>query len=123
MKIYIFDELYKKFLYSVEYPKHAKLPSNATDVPPVDSAGNKLLDPTWNGDEWIGTSKEEYDKQYTVDDVAQENTESDVAQAQQMIAFAKLQADVDALKKGRKEDAALLATLMKQQATKAKEEN
>lgn len=123
MEIYVFDERYKKFLYSTEYPKYAKLPANATDVPPVDSSGNKLLDPTWNGNEWTGASKEEYDQRYTVDDVASEKTDADANQAQQMIAFAKLQADVDALKKGRKEDAALLATLMKQQATKAKEEN
>lgn len=40
-----------------------------------------------------------------------------------MLTVAKLQADVDALKKSQEQGAAILATLMKQQATNAKEAN
>lgn len=126
MLVYCFDDN-KRFAYTDIVKDGAPVPANATTVEPLNSDGSAMYAPTWNGTAWVSMTREEFEKEFENTENRPENVpdpdKEDEREAQQMIAFAKLQADVDALKKGRKEDAALLATLMKQQAIKAKEGN
>lgn len=126
MLIYCFDETTKEFAYTDVIDGGAQVPENATTIAPVNSDGTAMYAPTWNGTNWVSMSQEEfqekYEQQQEPDDVPA-ISETQKQEAQQMLAFAKLQADVDVLKKEREQSALLLATLMKQQANNAKEAN
>ncbi|TGY54881.1 hypothetical protein E5340_06780 [Ligilactobacillus murinus] len=126
MLIYCFDETTKEFAYTDVIDDGAQVPENATTIAPVNADGTGMYAPTWNGTNWVSMSQEEfqekYEQQQKPDDVP-DVTQKDEQNAQQMLTLAKLQADVDALKKEREQSALLLATLMKQQATNAKEAN
>lgn len=126
MLIYCFDETTKEFAYTDVIDDGAQVPENATMIAPVNSDGTGMYAPTWNGTNWVSMSQEEfqekYEQQQKPDDVP-DVTQKDEQNAQQMLTLAKLQADVDALKKEREQSALLLATLMKQQANNAKEAN
>ncbi|MBF0844246.1 hypothetical protein IR117_06475 [Streptococcus danieliae] len=61
-------------------------------------------------------TKEEFDKEFAQQqrpDNVPAVTSAEKQEAQQMLTVAKLQADVDALKKSQEQGAAILATLMK----------
>lgn len=126
MLIYYFDENTKEFMYSYLIEDGTQLPENATPIAPVNADGTGMYAPSWNGTNWVSMSEEEfqekYEQQQKPDDVP-DVTQKDEQNAQQMLTLAKLQADVDALKKEREQSALLLATLMKQQANNAKEAN
>lgn len=126
MLIYCFDETTKEFAYTDVIDDSAQVPENATTIAPVNSDGTGMYAPSWTGTNWVSMSQEEfqekYEQQQKPDDVP-DVTQKDEQNAQQMLTLAKLQADVDALKKEREQSALLLATLMKQQANNAKEAN
>lgn len=125
MLIYYFDDT-KRFAYTDVIDDGAQVPENATMIAPVNADGTGMYAPSWNGTNWVSMSQEEfqekYEQQQKPDDVP-DVSQKDEQNAQQMLTLAKLQADVDALKKEREQSALLLATLMKQQATNAKEAN
>lgn len=126
MLIYYFDDVTKRFLYTDVIDDDTDMPENATTIAPLNSDGSGMYAPSWNGSNWIAMSQEEFQEKYEQQQKPQEATDSsqqEQKEAQQMLAFAKLQADVDALKKERDQNAVLLAALMKQQANTAKEEN
>ena len=126
MLIYCFDETTKEFAYTDVIDDGAQVPENATTIAPVNADGTGMYAPTWSGTEWVSMTKEEFDKEFAQQqrpDNVPAISETQKQEAQQMLAFAKLQADVDALKKEREQSALLLATLMKQQANNAKEAN
>lgn len=123
MLIYCFDEVTKKFAYTDVIDDGAQVPENATTIAPVNTDGTGMYAPTWNGTEWVSMTKEEFDKDFAQQqrpDNVPAVTPAEKQEAQQMLAFAKLQSDVDALKKSQEQGAAVLATLMKQQANNAK---
>lgn len=126
MLIYYFDETTKEFVYTDVIDDGTPVPGNATTIAPVNTDGTGMYAPIWNGANWVSMSQEEfqekYEQQQKPDDVPDVSPKEE-QEAQQMLAFAKLQADVDALKKEREQSALLLATLMKQQANNAKEAN
>lgn len=126
MLIYCFDETTKEFAYTDVIDDGTPVPENATTIAPVNADGTGMYAPSWNGTNWVSMSQEEfqekYEQQQKPDDIP-DVTQKDEQNAQQMLTLAKLQADVDALKKEREQSALLLATLMKQQATNAKEAN
>lgn len=126
MLIYCFDETTKEFAYTDVIDDGAQVPENATMIAPVNTDGTGMYAPSWNGIAWVSMTKEEFDKEFAQQqrpDNVPAISETQKQEAQQMLAFAKLQADVDALKKEREQSALLLATLMKQQANNAKEAN
>lgn len=126
MLIYCFDETTKEFAYTDVIDDDAQVPENATTIAPVNTDGTGMYAPSWNGTEWVSMTKEEFDKEFAQQqrpDNVPAISETQKQEAQQMLAFAKLQADVDALKKEREQSALLLATLMKQQANNVKEAN
>lgn len=126
MLIYCFDETTKEFAYTDVIDDGAQVPENATTIAPVNADGTGMYAPSWNGTEWVSMTKEEFDKEFAQQqrpDNVPAISETQKQEAQQMLAFAKLQADVDALKKEREQSALLLATSMKQQANNAKEAN
>lgn len=123
MLIYCFDEATKKFAYTDVIDDSAQVPENATTIAPVNADGTGMYAPTWNGTEWVSMTKEEFDKDFAQQqrpDNVPAVTPAEKQEAQQMLAVAKLRADVDALKKSQEQGAAVLATLMKQQANNAK---
>jgi|GEM_PF-2279551 len=126
MLIYCFDETTKEFAYTDVIDDGTPVPENATTIAPVNADGTGMYAPSWNGTNWVSMSQEEfqekYEQQQKPDDIP-DVTQKDEQNAQQMLTLAKLQADVDALKKEREQSALLLATLMKQQANNAKEAN
>lgn len=125
MLIYYFDDT-KRFAYTDVIADDELVPTNATTVAPVNADGTGMYAPSWNGTAWVSMTKEEFDKEFAQQqrpDNVPTISETQKQEAQQMLAFAKLQADVDALKKEREQSALLLATLMKQQANNAKEAN
>lgn len=125
MLIYYFDDT-KRFAYTDVIADDETIPTNATTVAPVNADGTGMYAPSWNGTAWMSMTKEEFDKEFAQQqrpDNVPAISETQKQEAQQMLAFAKLQADVDALKKEREQSALLLATLMKQQANNAKEAN
>lgn len=126
MLIYCFDETTKEFAYTDVIDDGTPVPENATMIAPVSTDGTGMYAPSWNGTNWVSMSQEEfqekYEQQQKPDDVPEVSPKEE-QEAQQMLAFAKLQADVDALKKEREQSALLLATLMKQQANNVKEAN
>lgn len=78
MLIYLYDEVTKRYMYSVsDYPDNYDLPANATTVKPVDSNGVGLYDPTWNEttNSWDSLTEEEWKKKYTVPEVKPEPTQ------------------------------------------------
>ncbi len=125
MLIYYFDDT-KRFAYTDVIDDGAQVPENATTIAPVNTDGTGMYAPTWNGTEWVPMIKEEFEKEFAQQqrpDNVPEVTPAEKQEAQQMLTVAKLQADVDALKKSQEQGAAILATLMKQQANNAKEAN
>lgn len=125
MLIYYFDDT-KRFAYTDVIADDGSVPNNATTVAPVNADGTGMYAPTWNGTEWVSMTKEEFDKEFAQQqrpDNAPAVTPAEKQEAQQMLTVAKLQADVDALKKSQEQGAAILATLMKQQANNLKEAN
>lgn len=125
MLIYYFDDT-KRFAYTDVIADDETIPNNATTVAPVNADGTGMYAPSWNGTAWVSMTKEGFDKEFAQQqrpDNVPAISETQKQEAQQMLAFAKLQADVDALKKEREQSALLLATLMKQQANNAKEAN
>ena len=125
MLIYYFDDT-KRFAYTDVIADDELVPTNATTVAPVNADGTGMYAPSWNGTAWVSMTKEEFDKEFAQQqrpDNVPAISETQKQEAQQMLAFAKLQDDVDALKKEREQSALLLATLMKQQANNAKEAN
>lgn len=126
MLIYCFDETTKEFVYTDVIDDGTPVPGNATTIAPVNTDGTGMYAPTWSGTEWVSMTKEEFDKEFAQQqrpDNVPAVTPAEKQEAQQMLTVAKLQADVDALKKEREQSALLLATLMKQQANNAKEAN
>ncbi|WP_302451093.1 hypothetical protein [Ligilactobacillus animalis] len=122
MLIYYFDDT-KRFAYTDVIADGTPVPENATMIAPVNTDGTGMYAPTWNGTEWVSMTKEEFDKDFAQQqrpDNVPAVTPAEKQEAQQMLAFAKLQSDVDALKKSQEQGAAVLATLMKQQANNAK---
>lgn len=125
MLIYYFDDT-KRFAYTDVIDDGAQVPENATTIAPVNTDGTGMYAPTWNGTEWVPMTKEEFDKEFAQQqrpDNVPAVTPAEKQEAQQMLTVAKLQADVDALKKSQEQGAAILATLMKQQANNVKEAN
>lgn len=125
MLIYYFDDT-KRFAYTDVIADDGSVPTNATTVAPVNADGTGMYAPSWSGTEWVSMTKEEFDKEFAQQqrpDNVPAVTPAEKQEAQQMLTVAKLQADVDALKKSQEQGAAILATLMKQQATNAKEAN
>lgn len=126
MLIYCFDETTKEFAYTDVIDDGTPVPENATMIAPVNADGTGMYAPIWNGTNWVSMSQEEFqekhEQQQKPDDVPDVSSKEE-QEAQQMLAFAKLQADVDALKKERDQNAVLLAALMKQQANNVKEAN
>ena len=125
MLIYYFDDT-KRFAYTDVIADDGSVPNNATTVAPVNADGTGMYAPTWNGTEWVSMTKEEFDKEFAQQqrpDNAPAVMPAEKQEAQQMLTVAKLQADVDALKKSQEQGAAILATLMKQQANNEKEAN
>ncbi len=125
MLIYYFDDT-KRFAYTDVIADDELVPTNATTVAPVNADGTGMYAPSWNGTAWVSMTKEEFDKEFAQQqrpDNVPAISETQKQEAQQMLAFAKLQDDVDALKKEREQSALLLATLMKQQANNTKEAN
>lgn len=126
MLIYCFDETTKEFAYTDVIDDGTPVPENATTIAPVNSDGTGMYAPSWNGTTWVSMTKEEFDKEFAQQqrpDNVPAVTPAEKQEAQQMLTVAKLQADVDALKKSQEQGAAILATLMKQQANNAKEAN
>ena len=125
MLIYYFDDT-KRFAYTDVIADDGSVPNNATTVAPVNADGTGMYAPTWSGTEWVSMTKEEFDKEFAQQqrpDNVPAVTPAEKQEAQQMLTVAKLQADVDALKKSQEQGAAILATLMKQQANNLKEAN
>ncbi len=125
MLIYYFDDT-KRFAYTDVIDDGAQVPENATTIAPVNTDGTGMYAPTWNGTEWVPMTKEEFDKEFAQQqrpDNVPAVTPAEKQEAQQMLTVAKLRADVDALKKSQEQGAAILATLMKQQANNVKEAN
>lgn len=125
MLIYYFDDA-KRFAYTDVIADGTPVPENATTIAPVNTDGTGMYAPTWNGTEWVPMTKEEFDKEFAQQqrpDNVPAVTPAEKQEAQQMLTVAKLQADVDALKKSQEQGAAILATLMKQQANNVKEAN
>ena len=125
MLIYYFDDT-KRFAYTDVIADDETIPTNATTVAPVNADGTGMYAPSWSGTEWVSMTKEEFDKEFAQQqrpDNVPAVTPAEKKEAQQMLTVAKLQADVDALKKSQEQCAAILATLMKQQANNAKEAN
>lgn len=126
MLIYCFDETTKEFAYTDVIDDGVQVPENATTIAPVNTDGTGMYAPTWNGTEWVPMTKEEFDKEFAQQqrpDNVPAVTPAEKQEAQQMLTVAKLRADVDALKKSQEQGAAILATLMKQQANNVKEAN
>ncbi|MBF0831344.1 hypothetical protein IR127_00615 [Lactobacillus murinus] len=115
MLIYYFDDT-KRFAYTDVIADDGSVPTNATTVAPVNADGTGMYAPTWNGTAWVSMTKEEFDKEFAQQqrpDNVPAVTSAEKQEAQQMLTVAKLQADVDALKKSQEQGAAILATLMK----------
>jgi hypothetical protein len=70
MQIYYFDVTTKEFTYTDLIDDGQAVPSNATKAKPVDSEGNGLLDPVWNGTTWVGLSEEAFAKKHKVNDMS-----------------------------------------------------
>jgi hypothetical protein len=125
MLIYYFDDT-KRFAYTDVIADGTPVPENATMIAPVNTDGTGMYAPSWNGTAWVSMTKEEFDKEFAQQqrpDNVPAVTPAEKQEAQQMLTVAKLQADVDALKKSQEQGAAILATLMKQQANNVKEAN
>ncbi|MCR1891826.1 hypothetical protein NSA16_11865 [Ligilactobacillus murinus] len=125
MLIYYFDDT-KRFAYTDVIADGTPVPENATMIAPVNTDGTGMYAPSWNGTAWVSMTKEEFDKEFAQQqrpDNVPAVTSAEKQEAQQMLTVAKLQADVDALKKSQEQGAAILATLMKQQANNVKEAN
>lgn len=125
MLIYYFDDT-KCFAYTDVIADGTPVPENATMIAPVNTDGTGMYAPSWNGTAWVSMTKEEFDKEFAQQqrpDNVPAVTPAEKQEAQQMLTVAKLQADVDALKKSQEQGAAILATLMKQQANNVKEAN
>lgn len=125
MLIYYFDDT-KRFAYTDVIADGTPVPENATMIAPVNTDGTGMYAPTWNGTNWVPMTKEDFEKEFAQPqrpDNVPAVTPAEKQEAQQMLAVAKLRADVDALKKSQEQGAAVLATLMKQQANSAKEAN
>ncbi len=125
MLIYYFDDT-KRFAYTDVIADGTPVPENATMIAPVNTDGTGMYAPSWNGTAWVSMTKEEFDKEFAQQqrpDNVPAVTPAEKQEAQQMLTVAKLQVDVDALKKSQEQGAAILATLMKQQANNVKEAN
>ncbi len=125
MLIYYFDDT-KRFAYTDVIADGTPVPENATMIAPVNTDGTGMYALSWNGTAWVSMTKEEFDKEFAQQqrpDNVPAVTPAEKQEAQQMLTVAKLQADVDALKKSQEQGAAILATLMKQQANNVKEAN
>ena len=125
MLIYYFDDT-KRFAYTDVIADGTPVPENATMIAPVNTDGTGMYAPSWNGTAWVSMTKEEFDKEFAQQqrpDNVPAVTPAEKQEAQQMLTVAKLQAEGDALKKSQEQGAAILATLMKQQANNVKEAN
>lgn len=70
MQIYYYDSTTKEFTYTDLIDDGQAVPSNATKTKPVDSEGNGLLDPVWNGTAWVGLSEEAFAEKHKANDMA-----------------------------------------------------
>lgn len=111
MLIYYFDEN-NTYTHSDLIGDDAVMPANATKVAPLDGNGAGLYAPIkWHPETqtWTGATKEEYDAAHPADTVSVTPTADQQAQAQQMLAMAKLTNQVTLLQ-------STVATLMLQNA-------
>lgn len=128
-QVYFYDNETKVFNGYDVIEDTAEIPANATTVEPVDSNGVGLYDPTWNEStySWDSLTENEWKKKYTIPEVKPVPTQEEQAAAQQMLAVADLQgkvvtltSTVDKLSKSNNELNAILAQIMLQNATNAK---
>lgn len=118
MLIYLYDEVTKRYMYSVsEYPDNYDLPENATTVEPVDSNGAGLYNPTWNEStgSWDSLTEAEWKEKYIIPEEKSGPTESEQLQAQQVVMIANLTKQVQDLQ-------GAVKTLVLQNAVANKEE-
>lgn len=65
-----------------------ELKENETLVQPVNEDGTGMYEPKWDGQKWVGLTKEEFDKKYPPESV--EPSEDDQQDAQTMLLIANL---------------------------------
>lgn len=64
MIIYFFDTKTRAFHHTELIEDKQTLPDNATKIKPIAEDGGTLLDPTFDGEKWVGITQEEYDAKH-----------------------------------------------------------
>ncbi len=102
MLIYCFDETTKEFTYTDVIDDGTPVPENATTIAPVNADGTGMYAPTWNGANWVSMSQEDYQAKFEQEqkpEGAPSVTDEQKQQAQYILEFAKIKANVAATNK------------------------